>query len=244
MLQTTIGSSPSSARACRTPPPVSMRRARSSEMMISMSRAALHVRFQQIGERVHVDDRALHACLHKAIEHVIDQRAARTCTSALGRSFVSGFMRVPRPAASTMAVVGSSCGLQVGWRRLRRSRCASASAGCFRVRARWPHSRGMNCAIRGLAVAREQAREDAEDAHGVDGAEHREFALELARFDAARSRYARMAASRAEAATSRRASCSSMAKSHARQPRMASWKSSKPTRASPSRSGSQIRFSA
>ncbi len=77
MLQTTIGSSPSSARACLTPPPVSISRARSSEMTISMSLRSRQMLFQQIREGVHVDHRALNAGRNQTVEHVIDQRPAR-----------------------------------------------------------------------------------------------------------------------------------------------------------------------
>ncbi len=60
-----------------------------------------------VGEVMHVDHRALDAGVGQPVEHVVDQRlAADRAPAASGSWPLSGRMRVPRPAASTMARFG------------------------------------------------------------------------------------------------------------------------------------------
>ena len=75
-----------------------------------VSRAA-QMRFQHVGEMVDVHHHDLHACLVQAIEREIDQRPAADLHDGFGIVAVSGSMRRPRPAASTMAVVGAFIGV-------------------------------------------------------------------------------------------------------------------------------------
>ena len=103
------GAAPSNGRAFLTPPPVSSTASRSSDTTIDGAVARVRrVRFQHVGEMVHVDHHHLHACLVQAIEREIDQRAGRRPSiEGFGIVAVSGIMRRPRPAASTMAEVGA-----------------------------------------------------------------------------------------------------------------------------------------
>ena len=64
-----------------------------------------------LGEVMHVDHRAFDAGFRQPVEHVIDQRACRRPRPAASACVsVSGRMRVPKPAASTMALRGRLAG--------------------------------------------------------------------------------------------------------------------------------------
>ena len=65
------------------------------------------MRLDRIGEMMHVDDRALHTGFRQAVERMVDERLAGDSISGFGTLSVTGRMRWPRPAAKTMAVVGS-----------------------------------------------------------------------------------------------------------------------------------------
>ena len=54
---------------------------------------------------MHVDDRLGDPGDRQPVQHMVDQRAALSDTSGFGIVSVSGRMRVPSPAASTIAVV-------------------------------------------------------------------------------------------------------------------------------------------
>ena len=75
-LWTKKGPSPKSGNAFFTPPPVSSRRSRSSEMTISGSLREPKMGLDLIGEVMHVDDRLLHVRRFEPVEHMVDQRAA------------------------------------------------------------------------------------------------------------------------------------------------------------------------
>ncbi len=63
--------------------------------------------FDLVGQIMHVDDRAFDARRRETIQHMIDQRPAATGTSGFGMRAVSGRIRSPKPAASTIAVRGA-----------------------------------------------------------------------------------------------------------------------------------------
>ena len=154
------GPAPSRGSAFLTPPPVSSRAARSSEISMAGARRALQVLLDQVGLVVHVDDGALDAGRGQPVEHVIDQRlAAAAARAAWARASLAGAMRVPSPALSTIAVSsvpaiacnpsfrpqpGSFAAAHVG-REVpvvpRRQR--QPAAGARRLRARYPQVRGM-----------------------------------------------------------------------------------------------------
>ena len=71
------GSLPIAPSALTTPPPVSSSFSRSSEITICGAGAALEMAFDQVGEIMHVDHRALDARRREPVEHMIDQRLAR-----------------------------------------------------------------------------------------------------------------------------------------------------------------------
>ena len=101
----------SNGSALRTPPPVSSRRPRSSEMVMAGLMAGSKVGDDLLGAMVDVDDSARDAGLRNAIEHMVDQRlalqaaqgawAARCSADACA---VRARQRAPLPIA-----VASSC---------------------------------------------------------------------------------------------------------------------------------------
>ena len=65
------------------------------------------VPFDLVGEVMHVDHRGFDAGGGELVEHMVDQRLAGDLAPAASACVsVSGRMRVPRPAASTMALRG------------------------------------------------------------------------------------------------------------------------------------------
>ena len=59
-----------------------------------------------VGQIMHVDDGLADAGLGELVEHMIEQRLAGHAHQRFRHLSVSGRMRTPRPAASTMALVG------------------------------------------------------------------------------------------------------------------------------------------
>ncbi len=69
--------------------------------------ASAQVVDDEVRQPVHVDDCFRDAGLAESVERMVDQRAPATLTSGLGSVFVIGRMRVPSPAANTIAVRGA-----------------------------------------------------------------------------------------------------------------------------------------
>ena len=132
--------------------------------------ALCQMRLQHVGFVMRVDDDHRHARSDQPVDRVIDQRLARHLTSGLGRSLVSGRMRVPSPAAITIARVGPftvdapsisprrSRGMVLSYHDL-----SAAKRRMFEIAVQMsPHARQIGEIAR-LAVSFVKAREDAGD---------------------------------------------------------------------------------
>ena len=63
-----------------------------------------HMRFKRVGEVMHIHHRARNAAFGQAIKRVVDRGFPATRTIGFGMAAVSGRIRLPSPAAITIAV--------------------------------------------------------------------------------------------------------------------------------------------